>query len=179
MQCPIETTDALANLKNRNWAFANVGYGPANPEMPNDEFWQAKSKTWNTDLEQAMSMRCGNCAAFIQTPEMIECITDGMHGEDGEESDEESEDDYEGDAENAAMEGEENEEGDDEGMDVDLEGAVQEAANLGYCELFHFKCAAARTCDAWLVGGPITRTQDSRRSMQAMRFYRSNFPQQG
>jgi hypothetical protein len=119
-----------------------------------------------------MSMRCGNCAAFIQTPEMIECITDGMHGEDGEESD----DDYEGDAENAAMEGEEN---DDEGMDVDLEEAVQEAANLGYCELFHFKCAAARTCDAWLVGGPITRTQDSRRSMQAIRFYRSNFPQQG
>jgi hypothetical protein len=123
-----------------------------------------------------MSMRCGNCAAFIQTPEMIECITDGMHGEDGEENDEEIDDDYEGDAENAAMEGEEN---DDEGMDVDLEGAVQEAANLGYCELFHFKCAAARTCDAWLVGGPITRTQDSRRSMQAMRFYRSNFPQQG
>jgi len=123
-----------------------------------------------------MSMRCGNCAAFIQTPEMIECITDGMHVEDGEESDEESDDDYEGDAENAAMEGEEN---DDEGMDVDLEEVVQEAANLGYCELFHFKCAAARTCDAWLVGGPITRTQDSRRSMQAMRFYRSNFPQQG
>jgi hypothetical protein len=74
------------------------------------------------------------------------------------------------------MEGEEN---DDEGMDVDLEEAVQEAANLGYCELFHFKCAAARTFDAWLVGGPITRTQDSRRSMQAIRFYRSNFPQQG
>lgn len=172
MQCPIETTDPLANLKNRNWAFANVGYGPANPELTNDEFWQAKSKTWNTDLEQAMSMRCGNCAAFIQTPEMIECITDGMHSEDGEESD----DDYEGDTENAAMEGEES---DDEGDEPDLEEAVQEAANLGYCELFHFKCAAARTCDAWLVGGPITRTQDNRRSMQAMRFYRSNFPQQG
>jgi hypothetical protein len=30
------------------------------------------------------------------------------------------------------------------------------AANLGYCELFHFKCAGDRTCDAWLVGGPIT-----------------------
>jgi len=22
--------------------------------------------------------------------------------------------------------------------------------------LFHFKCAGTRTCDAWLVGGPIT-----------------------
>ena len=32
---------------------------------------------------------------------------------------------------------------------------VQERANLGYCQLFKFKCAAARTCDAWLYGGPI------------------------
>jgi len=28
--------------------------------------------------------------------------------------------------------------------------------NLGYCEIFDFKCAAKRTCDAWIVGGPIT-----------------------
>jgi hypothetical protein len=32
---------------------------------------------------------------------------------------------------------------------------VINAANLGYCELFHFKCAGDRTCDAWLMGGPI------------------------
>jgi hypothetical protein len=25
---------------------------------------------------------------------------------------------------------------------------------LGYCEIFDFKCAASRTCDAWVVGGP-------------------------
>ena len=30
------------------------------------------------------------------------------------------------------------------------------AADLGYCEAFDFKCAASRTCDAWVVGGPIT-----------------------
>lgn len=28
-------------------------------------------------------------------------------------------------------------------------------ANLGYCELFDFKCAGDRTCDAWITGGPI------------------------
>lgn len=33
---------------------------------------------------------------------------------------------------------------------------VQERADLGYCQLFKFKCASARTCDAWLYGGPIT-----------------------
>jgi hypothetical protein len=30
------------------------------------------------------------------------------------------------------------------------------AGDLGYCEAFDFKCAGARTCDAWVVGGPIT-----------------------
>jgi hypothetical protein len=32
---------------------------------------------------------------------------------------------------------------------------VIEASNLGYCEFFHFKCAGDRTCDAWIVGGPV------------------------
>lgn len=31
-----------------------------------------------------------------------------------------------------------------------------DTAELGYCEAFDFKCAASRTCDAWVVGGPIT-----------------------
>ena len=29
------------------------------------------------------------------------------------------------------------------------------AGELGYCEIFDFKCAAKRTCDAWIVGGPL------------------------
>jgi hypothetical protein len=32
---------------------------------------------------------------------------------------------------------------------------VQERANLGYCQLFKFKCAGDRTCNAWLYGGSI------------------------
>lgn len=32
---------------------------------------------------------------------------------------------------------------------------ITEKADLGFCEMFHFKCAASRTCDAWLVNGPI------------------------
>jgi hypothetical protein len=32
---------------------------------------------------------------------------------------------------------------------------VQKEANLGFCELFEFKCAAARTCDAWIMNGPL------------------------
>jgi len=33
---------------------------------------------------------------------------------------------------------------------------VTEAGELGYCEAFDFKCASARTCRAWIVGGPVT-----------------------
>ena len=123
MKCPIATQDIHVNLKNRNHAFKEYGYGPANPELPNEAFWNDKANEWQTEVKQAKSMRCGNCAAFIQTPEMLECIKYGIDEEEGYAED------------------------------------VMKAANLGYCELFDFKCAADRTCSAWLVGGPITSSK--------------------
>ena len=125
MICPIATQDIQENLKARDWAFKNIGYGPANPEEENEDFWTAKSDEWQTPIEEAKSMRCGNCAAFIQTPEMLDCIVSGIQKE---ESDDET-----------------------------YANEVQDAANLGYCELFEFKCAGNRTCSAWLSGGPITQ----------------------
>ena len=123
MKCPIATQDIHVNLKNRDHAFKEYGYGPANPELPNESFWNDKANEWQTEVRQAKSMRCGNCAAFIQTPEMLECIKYGIDEEEGYAED------------------------------------VMKAANLGYCELFDFKCAADRTCSAWLVGGPITTSK--------------------
>jgi len=41
------------------------------------------------------------------------------------------------------------------GNEADPWGTI-ELADLGYCEIFDFKCAASRTCDAWVVGGPNT-----------------------
>lgn len=123
MKCPIATQDIHVNLKNRDHAFKEYGYGPANPELPNEAFWNNKANEWQTEVRQAKSMRCGNCAAFIQTPEMLECIKYGIDEEEGYAED------------------------------------VMKAANLGYCELFDFKCAADRTCSAWLVGGPITSSK--------------------
>lgn len=32
---------------------------------------------------------------------------------------------------------------------------VIDAGDLGYCEFFDFKCAASRTCSAWVAGGPV------------------------
>ena len=125
--CPIATKDLAENLKARNYAFANYGYGPANPnDMKNNEvFWLRKSVMLNTSVEEAMGMRCGNCAAFIVTSQMLDCIKAGIEAKRPEQ---------------------------ETGYDED----VVETAGLGYCELLHFKCADSRTCDAWLVGGPIS-----------------------
>jgi hypothetical protein len=41
------------------------------------------------------------------------------------------------------------------GGDVNNEWDTIDAGDLGYCEAFDFKCASNRTCDAWVVGGPI------------------------
>lgn len=32
---------------------------------------------------------------------------------------------------------------------------IVKQSNIGFCEFFWFKCAGARTCDAWVGGGPI------------------------
>ena len=130
MKCPIATQDIHINLKNRNKAFKEYGYGPANPEIEDDEFWNARAKEWNTSVDNAQTMRCGNCSAFIQTPQMMECIISGIQQE---ESDDET-----------------------------YANEVVDEADLGYCELFEFKCAADRTCSAWLVGGPITEPMTSK-----------------
>jgi hypothetical protein len=45
------------------------------------------------------------------------------------------------------------------GMEADPWGTI-ELADLGYCKIFDFSCAAKRTCDAWIVGGPDTGDQE-------------------
>ena len=122
--CPVSTQDITINLKNRNNAFKEYGYGPPNPNEVNDAFWLKKAKMYNSPTATIKGMRCGNCAAFIQTPKMMACITQGL-------------------------------EKDEEGLSYDQQ--FIKAADLGYCDLFQFTCAAARTCDAWKSGGPITK----------------------
>ena len=118
--CPAPTQSIELNLKNRQKAIDDYGYGPLDPNAPNEEFWAAKAKEWNmSDPEQAKSARCGNCAAFDQKAATLDCIARGIGGEEP--------DDY----------------------------SVIDAGDLGYCRFLKFKCAAKRTCDAWVEGGPI------------------------
>jgi len=119
--CPLATTDVHENTKNRNWTINEFGYGPMNPDVEDNEFWQAKADIFNTSIDVAKTTRCGNCAAFDQTWKIMCCIDKGIN-----------ERDTVADPAQVIMNG-----------------------NLGYCQLFKFKCAGDRTCDAWVHGGPI------------------------
>lgn len=120
--CPEATQDIAVNLKNRKNAIDTAMYGPLNPQESNRGYWIDIAKEWGVDVETAKKQRCGNCAVFIVTPKMKNCIESGLTG--GERQDE---------------------------FD-----AIDAAGELGYCEAFDFKCASARTCRAWVAGGPIT-----------------------
>jgi hypothetical protein len=121
-KCPAATQNIELNLQNRQKAIEDQGYGPLNPNEPNEKFWQAKADMWQLDsIEEAKTSLCGNCAAFDVTTKTLDCIAKGIG------NDEESEDPFD----------------------------VIDAGELGYCRFLKFKCAAARTCDAWVVGGPL------------------------
>jgi len=114
--CPAPTQSVQLNLKNRQHAIDQIGYGPPNPKEPNEDFWREKAKMWKIkDLKQVKTMRCGNCAAFDRTAKMLDCIEKGLGGKSAD------------------------------GYDTVSEG------ELGYCHMLKFKCAASRTCDAWVA----------------------------
>jgi hypothetical protein len=121
IECPLATQDISLNLANRKICVDKANYGPANPQLDNPEFWQKKADLFKTTIDEAKTMRCSNCAAFIVKNKMRQCIEKGICEEDMNEA-----------------------------------GKIVDLANLGYCELFDFKCAGDRTCDAWITGGPLT-----------------------
>ena len=125
--CPPATLDIELNLKNRQYAIEKIGYGPLNPNEPNEEFWQKKAERWSVTPDDAKKSVCGNCVMFIRTPKMLDCISQGLQA--GESS------------------------------ETNAWDAIDKA-ELGYCEGLDFKCAASRTCDAWVVGGPITEEKE-------------------
>jgi hypothetical protein len=121
LSCPPATQDISLNLQNRQICVNKANYGPANPELDNPDFWQKKADLFKTSVEEAKTMRCANCAAFIIKDKMKKCIEKGICEE-----------------------------------DINEAAKIVDLANLGYCELFDFKCAGSRTCDAWITGGPLS-----------------------
>lgn len=78
-KCPPATQDIELNLKNRQKAIDEYGYGPLNPDLPNLKFWLKKVDEWNLDsIDEAKSSLCGNCAAFDVRSETLDCIAKGI-----------------------------------------------------------------------------------------------------
>ena len=122
--CPPATQDISLNLKNRQKAINEYGYGPLNPDLPNTKFWMKKVNEWNLDsADEAKQSLCGNCAAFDQRKHTLDCIAQGI------------------------------------GSDAGEQDPTIQAGDLGYCRFLKFKCAARRTCDAWVTGGPLVDKQ--------------------
>jgi hypothetical protein len=48
-KCPPETSDISLNLKNRQKAIDDFGYGPLNPLEKNKKFWKQKQDKWRLD----------------------------------------------------------------------------------------------------------------------------------
>ena len=119
--CPIATQDVAVNLANRQNAIDTANYGPLNPSQPNRVFWARLADKWSVSEDSAKQSRCGNCAAFVQTPAILDCIDAGLAA----------------------------------GSRTGNEWDTIAAGDLGYCEAFDFKCAANRTCDSWITGGPV------------------------
>lgn len=123
IECPPATQDITINLTNRKNCVEKANYGPANPQLENNDFWQSKADLFKTSIEEAKTMKCNNCAAFVVKEKMRQCIEKGIAS--------------------ASIDEE------------DIAKSIIDKADLGYCELFDFKCAGSRTCDAWITGGPL------------------------
>ena len=52
----------------------------------------------------------------------------------------------------------------EQGLGEEDDWSAVDAGDLGFCEIFDFKCAALRTCAAWVTGGPITDEADDEES---------------
>ena len=86
-KCPPATQDITLNLKNRQKAIDEYGYGPLNPDMPNRKFWMAKQDEWNLDsVEEAQQSLCGNCAAFDIRQDTLDCIAQGIDADNPEDA---------------------------------------------------------------------------------------------
>ena len=86
-KCPPATQDIELNLKNRQKAINEYGYGPLNPDMPNTKFWMKKVDEWNLDsADEAKQSLCGNCAAFDVRKSTLNCIAQGIDSESPEDA---------------------------------------------------------------------------------------------
>lgn len=79
--CPEATQNIEINLANRQTAIDKAMYGPLDIKNPGD-YWKKIADKWGVDEQTARGEICGNCAAFNITSKMLECIAEGISGDD-------------------------------------------------------------------------------------------------
>jgi hypothetical protein len=74
MECPSCIVDPSINREHHRYAIAHAMLGPANPSLPNVDFWKELAKRWEVGLPDALSRRCNNCEHYIDTELVQDCI---------------------------------------------------------------------------------------------------------
>ena len=128
--CPKATQDLDLNLKNRQKAIDKYLYGPMNPALDknsegenNDSFWKKIAKIWSGKSKVEITLK------QAQTMRCSNCAAFDTSKE----------------IKNCIKKGIEGEDRSEHSWDT------VKAGSLGYCNFLNFKCAAQRTCKAWVV----------------------------
>jgi hypothetical protein len=148
--CPLPTQNIDLNLKNRNKAFKKYNYGPADPrhdlavKVTELDYGNLKDSDFKSkeELEESPNISYWNKLMDIYNTEDIFAILKQRCGNCA--------------AFNIS----------DKMRDCIKKGIGDEApvepiikvGEIGYCRFLKFKCAAARACQAWVSGGPITES---------------------
>lgn len=124
--CPLALQSNSLNIKNHLSTIEEYGLGPADPRLPNDEFWADKAAKWDMTEGDARGRLCANCEYYYNTSEIEDCIDAGP-------------------AKNLKA----------SALPLEPKWADIESKPVAYCEKFDITCSPVRTCDAQEMGGPM------------------------
>jgi hypothetical protein len=75
--CPLPLQNNKLNIKNHLKTIKLYGLGPADPRIPNHQFWRDKAERWDVTEGDARGRLCANCEHFLQTTQVLDCIDNG------------------------------------------------------------------------------------------------------
>jgi len=124
--CPLPLQSNSLNIKNHLKAIDEYGLGPANPTIPNDEFWQDKASKWNVPVGDARGRLCSNCRFYVNASVIKNCIAN-LPAKDLKAS----------------------------ALPLTPKWKDIESTPQAYCVALDITCSPVRTCDIQNMGGPI------------------------
>jgi len=124
--CPEELKDNSRNIENHLVGIREKGLGPADPRIPNNDFWDAKAEKWGVTQGDARGRLCANCRFFVNSSDIK------MYIENGPAKDLKA-----------------------SALPLTPKWADIESKPVAFCVLLDITCSPVRTCDFQQLGGPI------------------------